>query len=36
MEKTAVGSRVEFDVSSLRQGLYFVKTSDGSIQKFVR
>jgi len=36
MEKTAVGSRVEFNVSSLRQGLYFVKTSDGSIVKFVR
>lgn len=36
MEKTADGHKVEFNVSSLRQGLYFVKTSDGSIQKFVR
>jgi hypothetical protein len=36
IEKTANGYKVEFDVSSLRQGLYFVKTSDGSIQKFIR
>lgn len=36
MEKEATGNLVKFDVSSLRQGLYFVKLSDGSVQKFVR
>lgn len=36
MEKTVVGNRVQFDVSALRKGMYFVKSSDGSIQKFVR
>ena len=36
MEKVATGNLVKFDVSSLRQGMYFVKLSDGSIQKFVR
>jgi hypothetical protein len=36
MEKVATGNLVKFDVKSLRQGMYFVKLSDGSIQKFVR
>lgn len=35
-EKTANGYKTSFDVSSLRQGLYFIKTSDGSVQKFVK
>lgn len=36
MEKVATGNLVRFDVSSLRQGMYFVKLSDGSVQKFIR
>ena len=36
MEKVATGKLAKFDVSSLRQGIYFVKLGDGSIQKFIR
>lgn len=36
VEKTADGYKATFDVSSLRQGMYFIKTSDGSVQKFVK
>lgn len=36
MEKVAIGNLAKFDVSSLRKGLYFVKLSDGSTQKFIR
>ena len=36
VEKTADGYKATFDVSGLRQGLYFIKTNDGSVQKFVR
>ena len=36
MEKVSTGNLVKFDVKSLRQGIYFVKLSDGSVQKFVR
>ena len=36
MEKVSTGTIVKFDVSSLRKGLYFVKLSDGSTQKFIR
>lgn len=35
-EKTATGTKVTFDVSGLQKGLYFVKTSDGVTQKFIR
>ncbi|HAH24569.1 MAG TPA: hypothetical protein DCL77_12600 [Prolixibacteraceae bacterium] len=36
METVANGKLAKFDVSSLRQGMYFVKLGDGSIQKFIR
>jgi len=36
MEKVSTGTRTQFDVSSLRKGLYFVKLGDGSTQKFIR
>ncbi|HET6559476.1 MAG TPA: sugar-binding protein, partial [Prolixibacteraceae bacterium] len=36
MAKTVTGNIVRFDVSSLQKGLYFVKTSDGATQKFIR
>ena len=36
MEKVSTGNLAKFDVSSLRKGMYFVKLSDGSIQKFVK
>lgn len=36
MEKTATSNLVKFDVSALRQGLYFVKTGDGAIKKFIK
>ena len=35
MEKVATKNLVQFDVSSLRKGMYFVKLSDGTTQKFV-
>jgi len=36
MEKVATRNLVQFDVSSLRKGIYIVKLSDGSTQKFVK
>lgn len=36
MEKSATGNTVKFDVSGLQKGLYFVKTSEGATQKFIR
>ena len=36
MEKVSTGNVVKFNVSNLRKGMYFVKLSDGSIQKFVK
>lgn len=36
MEKVPLGSLVKFDVSKLQKGMYFIKLSDGSIQKFNR
>ena len=36
MEKTADGNMVQFNVSSLNKGIYFVKLSDGSSQKFIK
>ncbi|MGE5394376.1 MAG: T9SS type A sorting domain-containing protein, partial [Candidatus Saccharibacteria bacterium] len=36
MEKTVTGNQVKFDVSGLQKGLYFIKTSDGTTQKFIR
>jgi hypothetical protein len=36
MEKAATSDNVKFNVSSLRKGVYFVKTSDGATQKFIR
>jgi len=36
MEKVSTGSRVQFNVSSLQKGLYFVKLSDGTTQKFIK
>jgi len=36
MEKTSTGSRLTFDVSSLRKGMYFVKLEDGTTKKFVK
>ncbi|MFY9151970.1 MAG: sugar-binding protein [Prolixibacteraceae bacterium] len=36
MEKDANGSLVKFNVSSLAKGMYFVRLSDGTSQKFIR
>ena len=36
MEKVSTGNLAKFDVSSLRKGLYFVRLSDGTTQKFVK
>lgn len=36
IEKTATGNRVQFDVSALRKGMYFIKLEDGSTRKFVK
>ena len=36
MEKISTGNVAKFDVSSLRQGLYFVRLADGSTQKFIK
>ena len=36
MEKVSTGNVARFDVSSLSKGLYFVKLSDGTTQKFIR
>jgi len=36
MEKVATSTTVKFNVASLRKGMYIVKLSDGTTQKFVR
>jgi uncharacterized protein YjdB len=36
MEKTANGTVAKFDVANLRKGMYFVRFSDGSSEKFVK
>jgi hypothetical protein len=36
IEKTANGYQTKFDVSNLRKGIYFVRFSDGSSQKFIK
>ena len=36
VEKVATGTLVRFDVANLRKGMYFVKLSDGTTQKFIR
>ena len=36
IEKAATTTLVKFDVSSLRKGMYFVRLSDGTTQKFIR
>ena len=36
VEKVATGTLVRFDVANLRKGMYFVRLSDGTTQKFIR
>jgi hypothetical protein len=36
MEKTANGTQAKFDVANLRKGMYFVRFSNGSSQKFIK
>jgi hypothetical protein len=36
MEKTANGNMVKFDVAILRKGMYFVRFSDGTSEKFLK
>jgi hypothetical protein len=36
MEKLATSNRVNFNVANLNKGMYFVKLSDGTTQKFVK
>jgi len=36
MEKVATGTIAKFDVSSLTKGMYFVRLSDGTSQKFIK
>lgn len=36
MEKTPNGTMAKFDVNSLRKGMYFVRLSDGTTQKFMK
>ena len=36
IEKTANGTQAKFDVSNLRKGIYFVRFTDGSSQKFIK
>ena len=36
IEKTATTTLVKFEVADLRKGMYFVKLSDGTTQKFMR
>jgi len=36
MEKTANGTQAKFDVANLRKGMYFVRFSDGSSEKFTK
>jgi hypothetical protein len=36
IEKTANGTQAKFDVSSLKKGMYFVRFSDGTSEKFLK
>jgi hypothetical protein len=36
MEKVASGNLAKFNVASLRKGVYFIRTEDGTSQKFVK
>jgi hypothetical protein len=36
MEKTANGNQAKFDVANLRNGMYFVRFSDGTSEKFTK
>jgi hypothetical protein len=36
VEKTANGTQAKFDVANLRKGMYFVRFSDGSSEKFIK
>jgi len=36
MEKTANGTQAKFDVANLRKGMYFVRFSDGTSEKFTK
>jgi len=36
IEKTANGTQAKFDVANLRKGMYFVRFSDGSSEKFIK
>jgi len=36
MEKTANGTQAKFDVANLRKGMYFVRFSDGTSEKFMK
>jgi hypothetical protein len=36
MEKTANGTQAKFDVSNLKKGMYFVRFSDGTSEKFLK
>ncbi|MDP3644487.1 MAG: aldo/keto reductase [Bacteroidota bacterium] len=36
IEKTANGTQAKFDVSNLRKGIYFVRFTDGSSEKFIK
>ena len=36
MEKTANGNQAKFDVANLRKGMYFVRFSDGTSEKFTK
>jgi len=36
MEKVSTGNLAKFDVSSLTKGMYFVRLSDGTSQKFIK
>ena len=36
IERTANGTQAKFDVSNLRKGMYFVRFSDGTSQKFIK
>jgi hypothetical protein len=36
MEKTANGTVAKFDVANLRKGMYFVRFTDGTSEKFVK
>ncbi|HEY3369507.1 MAG TPA: sugar-binding protein [Prolixibacteraceae bacterium] len=36
MEKVSTGNMAKFDINGLRKGMYFVRLTDGSTQKFIR